>query len=310
MSTTPEQTNSNVQFVDRVRTAPWAMLHVAYPEVLRTVQVEVTIDDRDEQPEPIVVSESPAVNEAAVPRLAKVSGQVAVIPIRGTIGQHYSSDYWAGTYTERLAAQVATMMASPSVGAVVLDIDSPGGIVYGTPEVAAVIRGFRGVKPIYGLANGMAASAAYWIGSSADKLFMTPSSEVGSIGVWSAHEDISGMLEHFGVDITLISAGEFKVEGHPFAPLDDEAKAEMQRSVDRYYEMFLKDVALGRGEKVSVVKATYGKGRLLGAEDAKAAGMVDGIATLPELISGIMQPKRRSTRGAALSLAIGLEEAE
>lgn len=309
----------------RVRTTPLAMRASALPSVLQTILVEVTIDD--EAVEPMILDEVPAGTldvagknadvaeavqavEASVPRLPKVGGQIAVIPIRGKIAQH-RGDWWGDTHTETVAGQIGSMMANPSIGAVVLDIDSPGGIVYGTPELAETIRNARGSgKPIYALANGMAASAAYWIGSAADKLFVTPSGEVGSIGVWSAHTDMSGFLEQAGVDITLVSAGKYKVEGHPFAPLEDEAKAEMQQSVDRYQEMFLADVALGRTEKKSVVREAYGQGRMLGAEAAKRVGMVDGIATMPELLAGIMRPRQqRQSRGAALGLAIGLEEA-
>lgn len=305
----------------RIRTAPLALRVSALPSVLQTVLVEVTVED--EAVEPMIVDEIPdaaentdvtgAVQavEASVPRLPKVGGQIAVIPIRGTIGQHRSSDYWTDSHTETIAGQIGSMLVNPSIGAVVLDIDSPGGIVYGTPELAETIRGARGSgKPIYALANGQAASAAFWIGSAADKLFVTPSGEVGSIGVWSAHTDMSGMLDQIGVDITLVSAGKHKVEGHPFAPLEDEARAEMQRSVDRYYDMFLSDVAAGRGEKKAVIREAYGQGRMLGAEAAKRVGMVDGIATMPELLAGIMRPRQqRQTRGAALGLAIGLEEA-
>lgn len=306
--------------MDRLRTIPLALKASALPSVLHAMQIEVAISGED--PEPVIVVDIPEAaenkdvagavraTEASVPRLPKVGGQVAVISIRGTIGQHRSTDYWSDTHTEAIAGQIGNMVANPSIGAIVLDIDSPGGIVYGTPELAETIRGARGVKPIYGLANGSAASAAYWIGASVDKLFVIPSGEVGSIGVWSAHTDMSGALEQQGVDITLISAGKYKVEGHPFAPLDDEARADMQAGVDRYFGMFLADVARGRGEKAIVVKEAYGQGRMLGAEAAKAVGMVDGIATLPELLAGIMRPRQqRQSRGAALGLGIDLEEA-
>lgn len=303
----------------RLRTAPLALRFGALAGVLQTVQVEVTFKEAAET----IVDEIPdaadnadvaaAVHaiEASVPRLPKVGGQIAVIPIRGTIGQHRSSDFWADTSTETVAGQIGSMMGNPSIGAVVLDIDSPGGIVYGTPELAETIRNARGSgKPIYALANGQAASAAYWIGSAADKFFVTPSGEVGSIGVWNMHADMSVALEQAGIEMTLVSAGKHKVEGHPFAPLEDEARAEMQQSVDRYHEMFLADVALGRGEKKTVVREAYGQGRMLGADAAKRVGMVDGIATMPELLAGIMRPRQqRQSRGAALGLAIGIEEA-
>ena len=294
----------------RIRSAPWAMLQSAFPAVYQAAtSIELAIE-LDDPAEPMIVSEPPTVDQAAVPRLPKTSGQVAVIQIRGIIGQHGGSDYWGGAYTETIAAQLAQMVASPTIGAIILDIDSPGGIVYGTPELADGIRTLRESKPIYAVANGMAASAAYWIGSAATKLFVIPSGKTGSIGVWSGHVDISEALEKEGIKITLVHAGEYKVEGNPWEPLGEEAQAEMQASADRYYDMFLDGVAANRGATKAVVRESYGKGRLLGAEAAKAAGMVDGIAGVPDVLAGILKPRKSKQRATALGLAVAVAEAE
>lgn len=295
----------------RLRSSVWAMLPEAFAKVVgaaATITVEV---GEAEPPEPEIVETAPACNMAKVPRLPKVSGQVAVIPVHGVIGQHGCSDCWAGVYTEDLEGQIGQTMANSSIGAVVLDIDSPGGIVYGTPELADMIRGLRGNgKPIYGVANAMAASAAYWIGSSADQLFVTPSGEVGSIGVWSGHLDMSRALEMEGLKVTLISAGKFKTEANPWEPLSEEAEANIQKDVDRYHAMFLAGVAASRGVSRKVVEATYGEGRLVGPKDALASGMVDGIATLPEVLAAILKPKQQGARRGALALDIALAEEE
>jgi signal peptide peptidase SppA len=261
--------------------------------------------------EPKIIDAIPACDEAKVPRLPKVTGSIGVIPIQGTIGQR-ASDWWSRTSTDQVAFQIAGLIGNPSVGAVVLDIDSPGGIVYGPEELSSVIRVARGVKPIYAIANSMAASAAYWIGSAADKFFITPSGEGGSIGVWSAHQDISKAMEEFGVKTTLVSAGEFKTEGNPFEPLSDEARADMQASVDRYHEMFIAAVAAGRGVSKATVHDTFGKGRMMGAPAAIKAGMFDGATTLPELLAGIMKPRESKSRGSRVATArakLALEEA-
>jgi len=107
----------------------------------------------------------------------------------------------------------------------------------------------------------------------------------GSIGVFTAHEDLSKALAKEGIDVTLISAGKFKVENNPFEPLTDEGKAVLQARVDEAYAAFVKDVARGRGVSVADVRNGFGQGRALSAKDAKAAGLIDGIRTLDGTVS-------------------------
>lgn len=281
--------------MSRVGSAPFAMLREGFAAIMRQTEViEIVEDDGPEEATIIEAVElETAYPDSAGPKLPKSKGSVAVLPVRGSIGQHRGADYWANVYSEDLSAQITRLAESPSIGAIVLDIDSPGGIVYGMPELAETVRGLRDSKPIIGLANGMAASAAFWLLASTTKAFATPSSEVGSHGVWTAHVDQSKALEQEGIDVTLVSAGEFKVEGHPFGPLTDEARDELQAGVDRYYGMFTDGLAKGRNVPAGVVKSDFGRGRMLGAADAKRAGMIDGIATLPELL-GMMLPVQQN----------------
>ena len=205
--------------------------------------------------------------EAKTPRLPSIKGSLAVVPVMGVIGQHPS--WYSDVSTDRLGRILDDLMADGSIGAVILNIDSPGGTVYGTPELGEKVRGLRGNgKPIYAVANAMAFSAAYWLASQAEKLFVIPSGQVGSIGVWSAHLDVSKYEENLGIKTTLVSAGKYKVEGHPWEPLGDEARAEMQREVDMYHAMFIDAVASGRGVKASVVREQYGQGFLIAAPGA------------------------------------------
>jgi signal peptide peptidase SppA len=188
-------------------------------------------------------------------------------------------------------------LADPDVGAVLLDLDSPGGVVDGIPEAAATLRAMRGSKPIVAVANGMAASAAYWLASQADEMSVTPSGAVGSIGVYATHRDMSGAGKLQGVATTLVSAGKHKTEGNPWEPLSDEARAAIQHDVDHFYNLFTADVAKGRGVKQADVKTGYGEGRVMNAKDALAAGLVDRVETLGEAAT------RLSRRGAETSTA-------
>lgn len=215
-------------------------------------------------------------------------GKVAVLTLRGVITPYGSLLLsllgLGGGGLEGFRAMFREALADDSVGAIVLNIDSPGGLVDQVPETAAEIRGARGTKPIVAVSNTMAASAAYYIASQADELVATPSGEVGSIGVLVRHEDFSGMLAMEGVKPTLIYAGKYKVDGNPYEPLSESAKEGMQAAVDEFYGMFTRDVAAGRGISVETVVSDYGEGKTLLAEPALAAGMVDKIATLDETI--------------------------
>lgn len=221
-------------------------------------------------------------------------GTVAVVPVRGTIAHRMGGmmESSGGASTEAIAGMFRQAMADTSVGAVILDIDSPGGTVTGVSELAAEVFAARGQgKRIVAMVNGLAASAAYWIAAQADEIVSIPSGSAGSIGVFSSHQDLSAALEKEGVTMTLISAGKFKVEGNPFQPLSDEAKAFMQSRVDAAYGQFVKDVAAGRGVTPAAVRDGYGEGRVLDAKAAKAAGLIDRIATMDETIARLMGRK-------------------
>ena len=213
-------------------------------------------------------------------------GTIAVLPLVGVIAQRMGSlaESSGGISTERIAAGFRQAVNDPSISGVVFDIDSPGGAVYGVPELAAEIFAARGTKPMIAVANSVAASGAYWLGVAADELVVTPSGEVGSIGVITAHTDLSRAYDTAGETITLISAGKFKSEGNPFEPLGEEARQARQGRVDDYYGQFVTAVARYRGVSVGAVRNGYGEGRMLGAAAALREGMVDRIATLEETI--------------------------
>lgn len=214
---------------------------------------------------------------------------IAIIPLHGAVDEHSSGGFFGGGASlDDFAANMHAALADESVSGIVLDIDSPGGSVYGTQNAASLVYGARSAKPIYAVANSLAASAAYWIGSQASKFYATPGGEVGSVGVFAVHSDVSRALDGQGVTQSLISAGKYKTEGNPFEPLSSDGRAYIQGRVDDYYGQFTRDVARGRGVSVETVRGdTYGGGRVLGAAQAKAAGMIDAIGTLGQAVSAL-----------------------
>jgi len=246
---------------------------------------------------------------AAVPTApppASVEKAVAVIPVVGIIAQRVSAleeiSGPGGVSTARVARDFRAALADPNVTAIVLDIDSPGGTVYGVAELASEILAARGRKPIVAVANSVAASAAYWIASAADELVVTPGGEVGSIGVYSIHTDHAAWLESEGLKVTLVSAGRYKVEGNPYEPLGDEARAAIQGRVDDYYRLFARAVAKGRGTTPAAVRDGFGQGRVVGADEAVRLGMADRVATLDQEIARVTKPRRQRGAMAAETL--------
>jgi signal peptide peptidase SppA len=232
-------------------------------------------------------------------------GTVAMLPLTGIItprGSLLSMLFGGGGGLQEFRDNFRAAVADPDVGAIVLDVDSPGGLVDLVPETAAEVFAARGAKPIVAVANTMAASAAYFIAAQADELVVTPSGDVGSIGVYMLHEDWSKFNEQVGIAPTYISAGKYKTEGNPDEPLSDEAEAIWQEDVDDLYAMFVEAVAQGRGVSAEAVRSGYGEGRTLLAERALAAGMVDRIATL-EMVVGelLVQGAQRAAGASALA---------
>ena len=215
------------------------------------------------------------------------SGAVAVVPLHGIMSQRMNmmSAMSGGTSTELFGKMFKDAVNDPSINGIVIDIDSPGGSVFGVQELAQTIMDARGSKPVIAFANSMAASAAYWVASAADEIVVTPGGQVGSIGVLTAHSDLSAKLEAEGESITLISAGKKKVDANPIEPLSADARADLQATVDTYYTAFVGAVAKGRGVTPSEVRSGFGEGGMVGAVEAVKEKMADRIGTLETAIS-------------------------
>ena len=234
-------------------------------------------------------------------------GAIAVINVFGVITQrgNMMDDLSGGgsVSTEQLVSALRSAETDDTVGQILLNFSSPGGSVYGVAEAASEIARIKASKPIIGIANSMCASAAYWLMSQCTEAYCTPGGEVGSIGVWQAHEDVSQALAEAGVKITLVSAGQFKTEGNPYSPLDDDAKAFMQLRTDDYYSAFTKAVAKGRGVGIDAVRSGMGQGRVLGADAALAQSMIDGIASFDDVVKKMQRTAKTAGVGARAEIA-------
>lgn len=279
-----------------VMQTPWAIL----PAKLAVIE---EIVERHLSGEKLTAEEIQArINGRTRPEQRNVN-RVAVLPVFGTIVPRADlfTDISGATSAEGLGKTFAELMDDPSIDAVVLDVDSPGGQVNGIPELSKQIFDARGKKPVVAVANHTMASAAYWIGTAADEVVVTPSGEVGSIGVFTMHRDVSGMQEKAGIKTTLISRGKYKVEGNPYEPLAEEARAALDERVGESYDAFIEAVARNRGVNPAAVRNGFGEGRVVGANQALKLGMVDSVGTLDETVNRLLQSTSVSNSRAKAS---------
>src|SRR5471032_1771058 len=174
-----------------------------------------------------------------------MAGPVAVIPIHGTLVQKLGSlrPYSGMTGYDGIRQAFVTAMNDPKVKAVVLDVDSPGVEVAGCFDLADTIYQARGDKPIWSILTESAYSAAYALASSADRILVPRTGGVGSIGVICMHIDMSKALGNAGLQVTLITYGDRKADGHPEIPLSAPALAAFQSDIDTMGELFVATVA-------------------------------------------------------------------
>lgn len=221
----------------------------------------------------------------------EVINGTAIISIEGVISKRMNlfTRISGGTSTQLIERALREALNGKEVARILLYIDSPGGTVDGTFELANFIYENRPKKEIIAFTDGMMLSGGYAIGSAASKIFISgDTTVVGSIGVVTSHEDYSKYEERLGIKTTEIYAGKYKRIASEYAPLSMEGFASIKEEIDYLYSVFVNDVAKFRGvtpEQVLAAMSTDVK-RYFTGKQAITAGLVDGIATLDGLIYG------------------------
>lgn len=230
--------------------------------------------------------------EPAPPYNFSIIGQVGVVTTRGPLLNNdsgYARYYGATTYPDIQRAMVYAAL-HPGVKAIVHDIGSGGGAVSGVEGTAAQIAMINAkVKPVYSITDDMMASAAYWIGAPASKVYNGKTSIVGSIGVKTTHIEYSKQLEKDGVKATTLRAGEFKALADSITPLSAAAEKQIQDQLDAIGGVFADTMAEARGVSRSVFDKTMGEGREFVGQSAVDVGLSDGIMTFDALVSSLNQ---------------------
>jgi len=271
-----------------VLTAPWAI----EPAKLLEIQAIYATHLRGDKIDIAGVEAKlgrPLANE---PKPYTIQDGVAIIPVEGVIAKRANlfSQISGGVSTELVGRDIKDALADPAVHSIILAIDSPGGTVDGTTTLADLVAG--ATKPVVSLASGTMASAAYWIGSAANSIFITDSTTVvGSIGVVATHQDVSKAQEQQGIKTTEIFAGQYKRIASSYAPLSKEGRQTMQDQVDYTYSLFVSAVAKQRGVSEETVLKNMADGRIFIGQQAIDAGLVDGVSTLDALVQQLNQDR-------------------
>ena len=242
-------------------------------------------------------------------REATTNKGVAVIPIVGSMSHRETGiEAMSGmtSYTT-LQKQFDAAFNDPNVGSILMDIDSPGGSVAGAFDFRDYLMSKKGTKPVYALARDAMCSAAYLIGSTADKVYATQTARVGSIGVVAMHTDASGKMEKEGLKPTFISAGKFKTAGNPYEKLEGDKLKYLQDSVDESYDMFINAVADARGIDKKVIRDT--EARVYGGKKAVEIGLADGIRTYESVLAEMSAPNF-TTQGTKMENEVTIQEAK
>ena len=295
--------------IAEMRSQPWAIL----PEKLAVISDLLAFRASGQRYTPEEIQARIGAGAASSRSVTRAPGMVAVLPITGVL-QNRAPEMLESSGVvgvNKLQATFRALVNDPEIKAIVLDVNSPGGSVYGIAEFAAAIYESRSVKPIVAVANHMAASAAFDLFAAAGESYFSPSAQVGSVGVVMMHQDISKMAENEGVKTTFIHSGKYKVEGNPFEPLSDEARGHLQGENDKFYAAFVDRLSKGRGVSRAHVEAHFGQGRMLVAKDAVAAGMADGVRTMEQVLAKLGAGSAASgpgARGARAEVVSGEEE--
>lgn len=199
---------------------------------------------------------------------------VGIVPIVGVIGKGLSplEKMMGAVDVNDVFAAIDAFAANPEVEKVALQISSPGGTVTGVEELANKVRNLE--KPTLAYTDSEMASAAYWIGSAADRVVASPSSTVGSIGVYMAIPDYSEAAKMQGIKMVVIKSGKFKGAGIEGTSLDEDQMGNLQASVDTIHAEFKEAVNMKR----KMVKAEAMEGQTFSGKQAAAQGLVTGLA--------------------------------
>jgi protease-4 len=206
--------------------------------------------------------------------------KVAVVEVEGIIGAGTDR----GLDTDTLIRTLGEYRDDPAIRAVVLRIDSPGGVVGPTQEIFTAVRRLREAKkPVVASLGSVAASGGYYVAVAADRIYANPGTLTGSIGVVMQLANVEGLLKKVGVEYVVIKAGAYKDVGNFARAMTPEERRILQAMLDDVYDQFISAVAEGRGLDPKQVRG-FAEGRIYSGRQAQGLKMVDDLGGLEDAI--------------------------
>lgn len=247
---------------------PWAIVESELEKI-------VAIANRSSDIEALAAKHSKTLDNT---HKVEIRDGVAIIPVVGSIFRYANmfTEISGATSTQILSLDFNTALNDKDVKGILLNIDSGGGQANGISELAQMIFNARGIKPIKAYIGGSGASAAYWIGSSANEVIINDTGVAGSIGAMLSFDDDTDKKKAEGVkEVKIISS---------VSPLKN-SDSELQALVDSLGNIFVENVARNRGVSVEDVKSNFGKGGLFVGKEAVNAGLADKVGTFEEVLA-------------------------
>ena len=273
------------------------------------------------------VAQAIQLDPAPEPGASITAEGIAVVPIIGTLvsrSGYLSAASGLSSYSA-IGDAITSAFEDFGVRGIIFEIDSPGGEVGGLFDLVQSIAALKAAtdKPLWAVASESALSAAYAIASTADRIYVTQTGEVGSIGVVAAHVDESGADAKAGLAWSFVFAGDHKIDGNAHQALSDQARGAIQDDIDRLYEQFANLVSENRSLTPEAVRGT--QAAIYRGELAVRTGLADRVGTLDAAIADmtaeldqqatatrtVTDPKRSpfmaKTKNAPVSEATGTE---
>lgn len=246
----------------------------------------------------------PEYSAAQIGHAVSQNGNVAIIPIVGTLMKNpdiFDKLFFGAVDMAEIADAINTAASDKGVSAIVLNISSPGGTVAGTADLAAAVSAAKKKKKCVAFVDDLAASAAYWIASQSESIYANKEAVIGSIGVRMAMYDMSEAYKQAGIKVIPIDTGKFKSAGLAGTEITDEQRQMYQDIVDAHFGEFEKAVKNGRA---SLEWDAVKDAQIYHARKAKSVGLIDGIATLADVVKDLTSQKGRSTGSASAKMRI------
>lgn len=208
---------------------------------------------------------------------SEMRGNCCIIPIGGPIGQDLGEfEKGAGAVdVDDIRNELQEALEDDECENVILDFDTPGGMVTGTPELGQIIMDYE--KPIYAFTRGQMCSAGYWLAAGCDGIFATPSSDVGCIGVCASFLDLSKMADMAGIKVKVFNSGTFKGMGTPGTSLSPQQEVFLQQRIMALADMFYAHITECRG----AIDPADMQGQTFKGKDALEKGFIDDL--MPDL---------------------------